>query len=46
MFADIGKRGSDAKIDIRQAYRNVPIHPEDRPLLGVNWKRRSYGITY
>ncbi len=23
---------------IRQAYRNVPIHPEDRPLLGVNWK--------
>ncbi len=27
-----------AKINIRQAYRNVPIHPEDQPLLRVNWK--------
>ena len=27
-----------AKMDIRQAYRNVPIHPTDRPLLGMQWK--------
>ncbi len=34
----LGRGAQMAKIDIRQAYRNVPIHPEDRPLLGVNWK--------
>ena len=32
----LGRGAQMAKIDIRQAYRNVPIHPEDRPLLGVN----------
>ena len=31
-------RGSDlAKVDIRQAYRIVPVHPEDRLLLGMAW---------
>jgi hypothetical protein len=24
-----------AKLDIRQAYRNTPVHPLDRPLLGM-----------
>ena len=27
-----------AKIDIKQAYRNIPVHPKDRYLLGVTWK--------
>ncbi len=27
-----------AKIDIKSAYRNVPIHPDDRWLLGMMWK--------
>lgn len=34
------QRGSGtllAKMDIRQAYRNIPIHPSDRPLLGMQW---------
>ena len=31
-----------AKMDIRQAYRNVPIHPSDRPLLGMRWR----GVTF
>ena len=26
-----------AKMDIKQAYRNIPVHPEDQPLLGVKW---------
>ncbi len=26
-----------AKMDIRQAYRNIPVHPDDRPLLGLQW---------
>ncbi len=27
-----------AKTDIKQAYRMVPVHPEDRPLLGMVWE--------
>lgn len=25
------------KMDIRQAYRNIPVHLDDRPLLGMEW---------
>jgi hypothetical protein len=41
VVAGIVQRGRGtllAKMDIRQAYRNVPIHPTDRPLLGMQWK--------
>ena len=31
-----------AKIDIKSAYRIVPVHPVDRPLLGIKWKDRHY----
>ena len=31
-----------AKIDVKQAYRNIPVHPEDRPLLGMAWKGKVY----
>ena len=27
-----------AKIDIQNAYRIVPVHPEDRPLLSMKWQ--------
>ena len=27
-----------AKMDIDSAYRNIPVHPADRPLLGMRWK--------
>ena len=27
-----------AKVNIKSAYRLVPVHPDDRPLLGVIWK--------
>ena len=30
-----------AKVDIRQAYRNVPVHPSDRHLLGMQWKGKG-----
>ncbi len=26
-----------AIMDIRQAYRNIPVRPDDRPLLGLQW---------
>ena len=31
-----------AKIDIQEAYRIVPIHPEDRPFLGICWQGQIY----
>ena len=31
-----------AKLDIKSAYRNVPIHPDDRWLLGMNWRRALF----
>jgi len=31
-----------AKVDIKSAYRLVPVHPDDRPLLGVMWKGAYY----
>ena len=26
-----------AKLDLQDAYRIVPVHPQDRPLLGLHW---------
>ncbi len=26
-----------AKIDVKHAYRNVPVHPDDRHLLAMQW---------
>ena len=31
-----------AKFDVASAYRNVAIHPLDRPLLGMKWGNRYY----
>ncbi len=42
---EIVRRGQGAlmaKIDIQQAYRNVPIYPWDRTLLGMKWKEVVY----
>ncbi len=33
------------KMDIQQAYRNIPVHPEDRPLLGMEWEGGVYMDT-
>ena len=27
-----------AKFDLKSAYRNVPVHPDDRHFLGMEWK--------
>ena len=32
---EVGKGALLAKFDLKAAYRNVPVHPEDRWLLGV-----------
>ena len=31
-----------AKIDIKSAYRIVPVHPDDRPLLGMSFQGQVY----
>ena len=34
----LGRGALLAKVDIRNAYRNIPVHPDDRWLLGLSWK--------
>ena len=31
-----------AKVDIAHAFRNIPVHPEDRHLLGMSWGGKVY----
>ena len=31
-----------AKFDLKSAYRNVPVHPDDRGLLGMLWDDQLY----
>ena len=38
----LGKGALLAKVDIESAYRLVPIHPDDRPLLSIQWKKDVY----
>ena len=37
-MASLGRGILLAKVDLKSAYRIVPIHPEDRPLMGMQWK--------
>ena len=34
-----------AKLDIKAAYRNIPVHPGDRYLLGMQWHGRTFVDT-
>ena len=34
----VGKGMLLAKIDLHQAYRMVPVHADDHPLLGIQWQ--------
>lgn len=42
---ELGPQTEMAKFDIESAYRLVPVHPEDRPLLGMKWKGQIYVDT-
>ena len=37
-----GHGTSLAKFDVARAYRNVGVHPLDRPLLGMKWRDKYY----
>ena len=34
----LGRGALLAKSDVKHAYRQIPVHPEDRPLLGMKWE--------
>ena len=38
----MGRSTMMAKVDLKSAYRMVPVHPEDRKLLGMQWKDNVY----
>ena len=40
--AKVGPGALLAKLDIKSAYRNIPVHPGDRHLLGIRWQGRTY----
>ena len=42
LVMSVGKGAFLVKADIKEAYRMLPIHPHDQPLLGMQWE----GITY
>ena len=34
-----------AKLDIKTAYQNIPVHPGDRHLLGICWQGKTFVDT-
>ncbi len=41
----LGKGSIMAKVDVRRAYRNIPVHREDRWLMGMRWDRALFVDT-
>lgn len=42
MVSSLGTGALMAKFDVEAAYRNIPVHPGDRNLLGMKWKGQYY----
>ena len=42
MINNLGRNALLAKIDIKHAFRTVPVRLEDRELLGIYWKQKYY----
>ena len=40
-----GRGALMAKFDLREAYRQIPIHPDDRWMLGMEWKGQLFVDT-
>ena len=41
-LVDLGPDAQMAKFDIKSAYRLIPVHPQDRYLLGMCWEGKLY----
>ena len=44
-ITELGRGTQLVKVDIEHAYHNVPVHPDDRPMLGMMWGERVYVDT-
>ena len=42
MVAEFGPGALMAKFDVEAAYRNIPVNPMDRYLLGMKWRGNYY----
>ena len=42
LIAEKGAGALLAKVDIEAAYRQIPVHPQDRPLQALKWEGRLY----
>ena len=42
LVLEAGKESTLVKADIKEAYRMLPIHPEDQGLLGTQWEGEFY----
>lgn len=42
MVSKLGPGARMAKFDVEAAYRNIPVHPADRHLLGMKWKGKYF----
>ena len=42
MVSRLGRGALMAKFDVEAAYRNIPVHPSDRFLLGMKWRESYY----
>ena len=42
MVAELGSGALMAKFDVEAAYRNIPVHPVDRHLLGLKWRGQFF----
>ena len=41
----LGRGSLLAKVDIKSAYRLIPVHPSNRPLLGIRWQGHIFVET-
>ena len=41
----VGKGALMAKMDVKSAFRIIPVHPDDRLLLGTQWEKQYYVDT-
>ena len=39
---NLGRQALMAKVDIKDAYRLIPVHPQDRRFLGISWQGAVY----
>jgi len=42
LIQTLGRGTRLVKIDLKDAYRMVPVHPDDYHLLGVSWKGHTF----